>query len=138
MLERTTASVTSGRLASTPSPDEAGVRKAADALLAAIDAYDTKAFAALCVEKAKDGRLVPSDPKALAATLSDLHQKYGALARTVRVLSVPPDSADAIVGVAFGDESDAIELTLTRVDGAWKLSTISSASLDEITPPPPK
>ncbi len=112
------------------------MRAAAESLLAAIDAYDPKRFASLAVEP-KDKTFRPLEAKEVDATVSDLHQKYGARPRKV---VLDPSSAYALgvasATVVFGEREDAISLTFTKVDGVWKLSSIGSADPEAVDPPP--
>jgi hypothetical protein len=107
---------------------EAEVTRVAQAFWKAIDDYDVKAFAAVCVERVGAEVRPLAVTKEVEASVSDLHQKYGARART---LSVEPTVAASpetvVVDTVIGEREDAIALTLTRVGTGWKVSLISSA-----------
>ena len=68
--------------------------------------------------------------------MTDLHQKYGLRPR--KLLVEPPSASApgvASVSVVFGEREDAIAFTFTRIDGAWKLSSIGSADPEAVDPP---
>ena len=130
------ATIKPSTAAKKPSQDELDVRAAADALLAAIDANDARRFASLAVEP-RDKAFRALEAKEVEAQLAELHQQYGVRAR--RVVLEPSGAyalGVAMANVVFGDGEDAIALTFTKLDGAWKLSAIGSVDPATVDPAP--
>ena len=117
--------------ASPATPDvrapDAEVTRAAEAFWKAVDDYDVKAFAAACVERAGSEVRPLAPTKEVEASLTDLHQKYGARARTLTLEPAAGQGGAVVVDTIFGEREDAVALTLTRAGTAWKVSLISSA-----------
>jgi hypothetical protein len=118
----TVGGATAQRPAST---DVAAAETAARALWRAVDDYDAKAFAALCVES-KDGKDAAPAPSAVEPTLKDLHDKYGARSRALATVARADGTID--VTASMGEGEDGIELTFRRVEGGWRLATIHTAT----------
>lgn len=113
---------------------ERALRQAAEAVWAAIDGYDAKAFAAISVNPKIEPPRSP-EAKDVEELLTDLHQKYGVRLHQFYPAPLSSVAAEtAVVNVLIGDHEDAVSLAFTRVAGAWKLSSISNADPQAIVP----
>ncbi len=125
-----------GALVAASREEAAAARAAAERLLAALDAADTRAFAAGMGE-AGPGGVKPSDAKGLDPTVETLHQRYGARPRRLGRVEAEASAAGVrrlAVPVLVGDAEDLLWMWFQAHEGRWWLVSLSEGSPEGFVP----